>query len=243
MQRKEWIVIISILIIILLFCIFIFIQQGIEYKDKMTICISFSALFATFGGAYFGAKISGKYTLKSIEEQQKNEQDKIDEIVRYNVTLAIIKIEDNIEEIYHKLEVHIDNSDEKNLDSVQKICDGFILPIKNFIEDENVGKARINMNIALSEYIRVGNRLANYGMHSYDYDHPEFDDEIIRNSLRDFYLTKEEIEIRDSNNSIHYYIAECLMVYKTLYKNLEILKDKVLDKNIYDSIPKIDSDI
>lgn len=71
MQRKEWIVIISILIIILLFCIFIFIQQGIEYKDKMTICISFSALFATFGGAYFGAKISGKYTLKSIEEQQK----------------------------------------------------------------------------------------------------------------------------------------------------------------------------
>ena len=38
---------------------FVTIQQGIEYKDKIMMCISFAGLFATFGGAYLGAKISG----------------------------------------------------------------------------------------------------------------------------------------------------------------------------------------
>ncbi|MFW3611028.1 hypothetical protein ACN9U3_01480 [Staphylococcus caprae] len=69
MKAKEWIVIILMVLIILGFCIYVTTQQQIEYKDKMTICISFTALFATFGGAYLGAKISGENARKIQKEQ------------------------------------------------------------------------------------------------------------------------------------------------------------------------------
>ena len=50
---------ITLIGLILLSFHFVTIQQGIEYKDKIMMCISFAGLFATFGGAYLGAKISG----------------------------------------------------------------------------------------------------------------------------------------------------------------------------------------
>lgn len=52
-------------LVIIAFGVYLFfIQSGIAYKDKLIIFISFVGLFATFGGAYLGAKISGNNALK-----------------------------------------------------------------------------------------------------------------------------------------------------------------------------------
>ena len=59
MTKKKWFVFIFITILLIVFYCIISILKGIEYTDKITICISFTGLFATFGGAYLGAKISG----------------------------------------------------------------------------------------------------------------------------------------------------------------------------------------
>lgn len=219
------------------------ITQFKNAKDNLSILISIIALFATFGGAYLGAKISGQYTLKSIEEQYKKQQEKVDYIARQKVTLAIIKIEDNMDVISYILNNSIESSDERALKSSGEICDDFILPIKELLETEDIKKASINIYIALSKYIEVGNRLANYSRHSYDYKCPELDNEVVKSFYRDYYLTKEEIELRDNYNSVHPYIAESYMIYNTLHKKLELLKTEVLNNDIYNNIHKIDSEV
>lgn len=212
-------------------------------KEILQIIISIVSLFATFGGAYLGAKISGQYTLNSIELENKKRQDKIDKIIRYKATLAIIKIEDNVEVINKKLQYALEDNDKKNLDSSKSICDNFIMPIKELIEYENIRDSNIEIYIAIQKYISVGNRLANYCMQSYDYDSPQFDNEMIRNSYRDYYLTQEEIANRKSYCNHHHYIAESLMIYNTLIKKLELLKKNVLDYEIYNSIHKIEGEL
>lgn len=53
-------------ILVLVFCSSITLQNvfKVEFKDGLLISISFISIFATFGGAYLGARISGYYTLK-----------------------------------------------------------------------------------------------------------------------------------------------------------------------------------
>lgn len=68
-------------LVIIVFGIYLFfIQSGIAYKDKLIIFISFVGLFATFCGAYIGAKISGdnarkillhQLTINSLEKNSK----------------------------------------------------------------------------------------------------------------------------------------------------------------------------
>lgn len=228
----------------IIFCLATIMQNifHMELKDSLSIVIAFIGIFATFGGAYLGAKISGQYTLKSIEEQYKKQQDKVDYIARQKATLAIIKIEDNMEVISYILNNSIESSDERALKSSGEICDNFIIPIKELLETEDVKKASINIYIALSKYIEVGNRLANYSRHSYDYEYPELDNEVVKSFYRDYYLTQEEIELRDNYNSVHHYIAESYMIYNTLHKELELLKTEVLNNDIYNNIHKIDSE-
>lgn len=117
------------------------------------------------------------------------------------------------------------------------------MPIKELIEYENIRDSNIEIYIAIQKYISVGNRLANYCMQSYDYDSPQFDNEMIRNSYRDYYLTQEEIANRKSYCNHHHYIAESLMIYNTLIKKLELLKKNVLDYEIYNSIHKIEGEL
>ncbi|WP_415409859.1 hypothetical protein [Staphylococcus agnetis] len=58
--------------------------------------ISFISLFATFGGAYFGAKISGEYTIKAaykqIEENKKMIKQKADFLIEDVMVSAVSKI-------------------------------------------------------------------------------------------------------------------------------------------------------
>lgn len=72
LKTKKWCIIILIGLIIFGFFIYVITQQGIEYKDKLMVCISFAGLFATFGGAYLGAKISGDNARKLYEKQKRN---------------------------------------------------------------------------------------------------------------------------------------------------------------------------
>ncbi|MGF7194582.1 hypothetical protein [Staphylococcus pasteuri] len=55
--------------IIIAFCYKIFELKNVDVKDKLTICISFFSLFATFLGAYLGAKVSSDNARKMQKEQ------------------------------------------------------------------------------------------------------------------------------------------------------------------------------
>lgn len=88
MTKKKWFVFILITILLVVFYYIVAILKGIEYKDKITICISFTGLFATFGGAYLGAKISGdnareilshQLTINSLEKKFKKNIEFIEE--------------------------------------------------------------------------------------------------------------------------------------------------------------------
>lgn len=96
---KKWIVFISIVFIILGFCKYITMQQEIEYTDKIMLCVTFTGLFATFGGAYLGAKISGDNARKLFEIQQIYEKEERREQIIAQLTLSmnyIVKLIDKI---------------------------------------------------------------------------------------------------------------------------------------------------
>lgn len=89
---KKWIIFISIILIILGFCKYITMQQEIEYKDKIMLCVTFTGLFATFGGAYLGARISGDSALK-IEINRRNEEfDKEAMILKNQISIYVESI-------------------------------------------------------------------------------------------------------------------------------------------------------
>ncbi|MDN7233062.1 hypothetical protein [Staphylococcus haemolyticus] len=79
-------------LVIIVFGIYLFfIQSGIAYKDKLIIFISFVGLFATFCGAYIGAKISGdnarkillhQLTINSLEKKFEKNKEFIEETNR-----------------------------------------------------------------------------------------------------------------------------------------------------------------
>lgn len=93
-------------LVIIAFGVYLFfIQSGIAYKDKLIIFISFVGLFATFGGAYLGAKISGDNARKLFEIQQKHEMEERREQVVTQLTLSmnyIVKLIDKITANYSK---------------------------------------------------------------------------------------------------------------------------------------------
>ncbi|MFQ3837919.1 hypothetical protein [Staphylococcus pseudoxylosus] len=73
-----------------------YILSNIDPENKLegyTIAISFIGIFATFGGAYLGALIAGKYSLKAVEEQ--NRMNKI-EIVGEIQSVFLFSSEDLI---------------------------------------------------------------------------------------------------------------------------------------------------
>lgn len=57
----------------IIFCLAAIMQNifNIELKDSLSILIAFIGIFATFGGAYLGAKISGDNAFKLEKNRQK----------------------------------------------------------------------------------------------------------------------------------------------------------------------------
>ncbi|TGE18845.1 hypothetical protein [Staphylococcus petrasii] len=71
---------IKVIFLIIFFILFVYggycINSNFNSKDvnKINIYISYIGLFATFGGAYLGAKISGQYTMKSLKISENNKK-------------------------------------------------------------------------------------------------------------------------------------------------------------------------
>lgn len=88
-------ILIGVVIAVLIVC-YLVIDVLIDFKNAkevLSIIISVFGIFATFGGAYFGARIAGKYTLNAVEEQ--NRMNKI-EIVGEIQSVFLFSSEDLI---------------------------------------------------------------------------------------------------------------------------------------------------
>ncbi|MEB6320274.1 hypothetical protein MXM74_04950 [Staphylococcus xylosus] len=75
LDSKTVIIIIGVISLMIFAFIFTvgYILSNIDSKNKLegyTIAISFIGIFATFGGAYLGARIAGEYTLNAVEKQK-----------------------------------------------------------------------------------------------------------------------------------------------------------------------------
>lgn len=67
-------------IMILFYILSIFNEKSLEV---IKVCISFIAIFATFGGAFFGAKLAAKYAL-DLKEKEMNSERKKDYFINHN---------------------------------------------------------------------------------------------------------------------------------------------------------------
>ncbi|WMM15859.1 hypothetical protein [Staphylococcus saprophyticus] len=91
LNEKIKILVIIFLILILAYILGILVQKtGLE--NPVEISLLFIGLFATFGGAYLGALIAGKYSLRTVEKQFINERkNNLNKVVVtlsfYNITL------------------------------------------------------------------------------------------------------------------------------------------------------------
>lgn len=168
MKAKAWIFIILIGLILLIFFIFITMQKGIEFKDKIMVCISFAGLFATFGGAYLGAKISGDNSRK-LYEYQKNEKNK--QIINKLEIVANIKMikvfnHSNIaKESREKLYVTPENNctfDEimsSGIIGIIDLIDGYANPIIELLEDKEIYKGSPTLYRNLLKMFNECNRM------------------------------------------------------------------------------------
>ncbi|MEK4757672.1 hypothetical protein [Macrococcoides caseolyticum] len=73
MRNNSWLItVIFIVLTLLVFGFggaFKFVNSPPGSLDGYILIVSFMGLFATFGGAYMGAKVSGEYSLKAVKEQ------------------------------------------------------------------------------------------------------------------------------------------------------------------------------
>lgn len=102
-----------------------YILSNIDPKNKLegyAIAISFIGIFATFSGAYLGALIAGKYSLKTVEKQFINERkDNLNKVVVtlsfYNISLFKVfnSIFEQINTCNEKIEADIKNDTPLNL--------------------------------------------------------------------------------------------------------------------------------
>ncbi|QPW14177.1 hypothetical protein I7830_10970 [Mammaliicoccus sciuri] len=79
MKDKVQFVLIVFLGVVVFILFFGFVLSNIDPRNKLeayTLAISFVGIFATFGGAYLGAKIAGNQSNKLFEKQMKIQSDK-----------------------------------------------------------------------------------------------------------------------------------------------------------------------
>ena len=176
MTKKKWFVFILITILLIVFYYIVAILKGIEYKDKITICISFTGLFATFGGAYLGAKVSGDNSRK-LYEYQKNEKNK--QIINKLEIAASIKM---IKVLNHsniakesRLNLYVAPEDNRTYDEIMSsgimetldLIDGYANPIIELLEDREIYEGSPNLYRSLLKMFNECNRM-NYHINQID---------------------------------------------------------------------------
>lgn len=157
MKDKVQFVLIVLLGIVAFILFFGFVLSSIDPNNKLeayTLAISFVGIFATFGGAYLGARISGKYAIKvANKEREQFEQERryirnvyIEKYIRFNsimfskvlgIYTTLSNIVDNEEKIYNVYtfkEVSINFPDDNETVKVIGLYD-YIYEFNNLITD------------------------------------------------------------------------------------------------------------
>lgn len=176
MKIKKLMFITLIGLILLVFFIFVTTQQGIEYKDKIMMCISFAGLFATFGGAYLGAKISGDNARKLYEYQKNEENKKIINKLELIINSKMIKVLNHSNDVKEsRLLLYVTPEDHRPYDKIMNsgimevldLIDGYANPIIELLKDREMYKGSPQLYQSLLKMFNQCNRM-NYHINQID---------------------------------------------------------------------------
>ncbi|NQD97587.1 hypothetical protein [Staphylococcus xylosus] len=248
LDSKTVIIIIGVISLTIFAFIFTvgYILSNIDPKNKLegyTIAISFIGIFATFGGAYLGARIAGEYTLNAVEKQNEKEQHSKNIKIRNKMTLSIVRVEDEISGLSEHLSSFYETNDPKGLTESNVIVDVFATPFLEISKNDETYESDKDIYIPMLQFISACNRMQNYSSHSFDYSLPSELNQTIITGYRDIFLNESEIcERKEKEKDYHPYIVDASIIFNILVKELNVLKERVLEEDLYNSIGFIDGE-
>ncbi|WP_239740061.1 hypothetical protein [Mammaliicoccus sp. P-M59] len=211
--------------------------------ETLLLIISFVGVFATFGGAYLGARIAGEYTLNAVEKQNEKEQHSKNIKIRNKMTLSIVRVEDEISGLSEHLSSFYETNDPKGLTESNVIVDVFATPFLEISKNDETYESDKDIYIPMLQFISACNRMQNYSSHSFDYSLPSELNQPIITRYRDIFLNESEIcERKEKETDYHPYIVDASIIFNILVKELNVLKEKVLEEDLYNSIGFIDGE-
>ncbi|PTF48573.1 hypothetical protein BUY12_11375, partial [Staphylococcus chromogenes] len=211
---------------------------------SLEISIALFSMFATFAGAYLGALIAGKYTLKAVEYQDKIKQDSINLKIKNKTTLAIIEIEGERTYVEQHIYNCIESQDSNSIENLSTIIGVFSKPLIDIVNSTETYEADKCVYIPILRFMGKCNRLMNYERHSFDYRSSlKYDMQHISQYRDEFLNDDERIERDKFNKDNHPYIAEAFLIYTILERELDKLKDDLLQDDIYNSKGSVDAEM
>ncbi|MDW4397457.1 hypothetical protein QI036_01650 [Staphylococcus saprophyticus] len=198
-------------------------------KEVIPIIISIFGLFATFGGAYLGAKISGDNARELYEKQKKEQDDNIYKKIDLIVNVKLIKIYDHAAMFQKSIEENYEyDKNNDTLIDINNAIDGYAEPIIELLEDREIHNGSNKMKENLLVMYNECNRLINYiltvdieqsGLHT--------DDNFM-------FLTKEEndrrIHLAHTYKSVKF--AEYVFVKEVLDEQLDNILHSITKENV-----------
>ena len=150
-----------------------YILSNIDPENKLegyTIAISFIGIFATFGGAYLGAKIAGD-NARNIYEKQKNE--KKQELITNIKMIKVLKHSNNVKE--SRLLLYVAPKDNRSYDEIMSsgimeildLIDGYANPIIELLEEREIYEGSPKLYQSLLNMFNECNRM-NYHINQID---------------------------------------------------------------------------
>ncbi|MEK4843494.1 hypothetical protein [Staphylococcus sp. FSL W8-0271] len=145
-------------------------------KEVIPIIISIFGLFATFGGAYLGAKISGDNARKLYEFQRDETENKIINKIEFNINkkmMKVIKHSNNVKE--SKLLLYVAPEDNRNYDKIMntvkmeflELIDGYAFPIIELLKEKEIYENSPQLYQSLLKMFNECNRM-NYHINQVD---------------------------------------------------------------------------